>query len=298
MKYSLPSRDIIAASAEIMLEAHRFDAVVFVNSCDKVTPGMLMAAARVNLPAVFVPAGPMAAGEYKGQKFALPNMREFAGKHLIGEVSAEELETIEECGCPTPGSCAMIGTANTMSCLAEVLGMTLPLGATTPAVASAKLREARAAGKRVVELAREGIRAADIMTQSAFENALRVTQAVGGSTNSLLHLPAIASELGIKLDMRDVDRMSHSTPNIAKISPSSTYTMDDLHRAGGMPAVFRSLRSLVNQEALTVSGKTVGQIAEEADWTDTDVIRSIENAYDPQGAWPRSGVALPPRARW
>lgn len=283
MRYSLPSREIIAASAEIMLEAHRFDAVVFVNSCDKITPGMLMAAARVDIPAIFVPAGPMAAGEYKGQKFALPNMREFAGKYLIGEVSAEELVEIEECGCPTAGACAMIGTANTMSCLAEVLGMTLPRGATSPAVGAAKLREARQAGRRVIDLARQGTRPSDIMTYAAFENALRVAQAVGGSTNSLLHLPAIANELGIRLDMHDVDRMSHSTPYIAKISPSGTYTMDDLHRAGGMPAVARSLGSLLHQDSMTVSGKTVGEIAAEAEWPDQDVIRPVENAHSPQG---------------
>lgn len=283
MKYSLPSREIIAASAEIMLQAHQLDAVVFVNSCDKVTPGMLMAAARVNIPAIFVPAGPMAAGEHKGKKFALPNMREYAGRYLVGEVTEEELVEIEQCGCPTPGSCAMIGTANTMSCLAEVLGMTLPLGATTPAVAAAKLREAREAGRRVVALAREGIRPSDIMTYAAFENALRVTQAVGGSTNSLLHLPAIAAELGIKLDMHDVDRMNRSTPYIAKINPSGTYTMDDLHRAGGMPAVFKSLGGLLHTDALTVSGKTVGEIASGAEWSDQDVIRPLANAHAPEG---------------
>ena len=283
MKYSLPSREIIAASAEIMLEAHRLDAVVFINSCDKITPGMLMAAARVNIPAIFVPGGPMAPGVYEGRKFALPNMREFAGKYHVGEVSAAELERIEELGCPTAGSCAMIGTANTMSCLTEVLGMTLPLGATTPAVSAAKLREARTAGRRVMELLRAGIRPSHILTRAAFENALRVTQAIGGSTNSLLHLPAIAHEVGISLDMRDVDRVGKSTPYIARINPSGTYTMDDVHRAGGMPAVLKALRSLVNAEALTVSGATIGEIADAADWADQDVIRPLANAHAPEG---------------
>ncbi|MCL4465412.1 MAG: dihydroxy-acid dehydratase [Chloroflexi bacterium] len=283
MKYSLPSREIIAASAEIMLQAHRFDAVVFVSSCDKITPGMLMAAARVNIPAIFVPAGIMGPGVYQGKKFALPGMREYSGRHLVGEVSDEELAHIEELGCPTPGTCAMIGTANTMACLAEVLGMTLPLGATTPAVASAKLREARAAGRRVVALAREGVRPSDIMTRAAFENALRVTQAVGGSTNSLLHLPAIASELDIKLDMRDVDRANDSTPLIAKINPSGTHTMDDLHRAGGMPAVFQSLGALLNREAHNVCGRSVGEIADGAAWADREVIRPREEPYAPKG---------------
>ncbi|MHB1132068.1 MAG: dihydroxy-acid dehydratase [Chloroflexota bacterium] len=283
MSYSLPSREIIAASAEIMLQAHQFDAVVFVSSCDKITPGMLMAAARVNIPAIFVPAGIMAAGVYEGKKFALPGMREYSGRLLVGEVTEEELAQIEEIGCPTPGTCAMIGTANTMACLAEVLGMTLPLGATTPAVASAKLREARHAGRRVVELARQGVRPSDIMTRAAFENALSVTQAVGGSTNSLLHLPAIAHELDIKLDMRDVDRANDATPLIAKINPSGAYTMDDLHRAGGMPAVLQSLGELINRESLTVSGRTIGEVADAACWSDKDVIRPAAEPYAATG---------------
>lgn len=283
MKYSLPSRDIIAASAEIMLEAHRFDAVVFVNSCDKVTPGMLMAAARVNIPAIFVPAGPMAAGVYQGRKFALPNMREFAGKYHIGEVSAEELDHIEHLGCPGAGSCAMLGTANTMSCLTEALGMALPLGATTPALSAAKLREARLAGQRIVALAARGVRPSDIMTKTAFENALRVTQAIGGSTNSLLHLPAIAHECGIDLDMRDVDRACRETPYIAKINPSGTHTVDDLHNAGGMPAVYQSLGSLLDGSALTVSSQTIAQVAAAANWRNKEVIRPASDPYAPQG---------------
>ena len=298
MKYSLPSREIIAASAEIMLESHRFDAVVFVSSCDKITPGMLMAAARVNIPAIFVPAGIMAPGVYQGRKFALPNLREFAGKYLVGEVTDEELLHIEQVGCPTPGTCAMMGTANTMACLTEVLGMALPQGATTPAVASAKLREARAAGERVVALAAAGIRPSDIMTLSAFENALRVTQAMGGSTNTLLHLPAIANELDISLDMHDVDRASHSTPYIAKVNPSGTYTMDDLHRAGGVPAIFKSLGGLLETEAMTVSGKTVAEVAEAADWADQDVIRPVANAYSPEGGLATCGAVSPPGAPW
>ncbi|MDA8217946.1 MAG: dihydroxy-acid dehydratase [Dehalococcoidales bacterium] len=283
MKYSLPSREIIAASAEIMLQAHQFDAVVFVNSCDKITPGMLMAAARVNIPAVFVPAGPMAPGVYEGRKFALPNMREYAGKLHVGEITEAELEKVEEIGCPTAGSCAMIGTANTMSCLTEVLGMTLPLGATTPGVSAAKVREARQAGRLVVDLLARGVRPSDILTREAFENALRVTQAIGGSTNSLLHLPAIAHELDITLDMRDVDHAGQTTPYIARISPSGTCTMDDLHRAGGMPAVYKSLGSLLNVEARTVAGKTIGEVAEAAEWSDQEVIHPAAKPLAPQG---------------
>lgn len=284
MKYALPSRDVIAASVEIMLQAHRFDGAVLIPSCDKVTPGMLMAAARVNVPSIVVSGGPMAAGEHRGRRLALPNVREYAGAYLAGEIDAAEMRDIEESACPGPGACAMLGTANTMACLTEALGMSLPLSGTTPANSSAKLREARMAGRRVVELVREGIRPSDIMTEAAFHNAITVTMGIGGSTNSLLHLPAIAGELGLRLSLDQFDRIGRRTPYVASISPSSPRTVtEDLHRAGGVPAVLRVLRPLLEPEAPTVSGKTIGEIGAEAQWRDEDVIRSLDHPFAPEG---------------
>ena len=197
MKYSLPSREIIAASIEIMLQAHQFDAAVFISSCDKITPGMLMAAARVNIPVLMVPAGAMEAGEYAGQKIALSQTREFAGKYHAGEITAEQLAHIEEIACPSPGTCAMMGTANSMACLTEALGMSLPTSATMPSTSSAKLRNAREAGMRIMALLAENVCPLDIITADALENALRVAMAVGGSTNTILHLLGLAQEIGI-----------------------------------------------------------------------------------------------------
>ncbi|MCL4458685.1 MAG: dihydroxy-acid dehydratase [Chloroflexi bacterium] len=283
MKYVLPSRDIIALSIEIMLQAHRFDGVVLIPSCDKVTPGMLMATARVNIPGIVVSAGTMAPGWYQGRKIALSNVREFAGEYLAKRIGDEELFCVEQSGCPGPGTCAMLGTANTMACLTEVLGLSLPLSGTTPAVVSAKLREAEAAGMKVVELIQQNIRPADIMTISAFTNAIKVDMGIGGSTNSLLHLPAIARELGLALPLDLFDKISKTTPYIASINPSSPRTIDDLHNAGGIPAVLKSLASILDLDALTVSGKTIGQITAEAQWNDREVIRPLDNPIRPDG---------------
>lgn len=301
MSYSLPSRDIIAASAEIMIQAHRFDGAVFIASCDKVTPGMLMAAARVNVPSIFVSAGTMAPGRFRGRNIALPNTRELAGAYQIGELTAEELAQCEEEACPGPGTCAMIGTANTMACLTEALGMSLPLSGTTPAVAPEKLVEARAAGERVVALVREGIRPTDIMTPAALGNALRVEMAISGSTNSVLHLPAIARELGIEISLDDFDQVSRETPYIASVNPSGPRTMDEFHAAGGVPAVLRSLfqaepssagqgtldaprlASLIDGTARSVSGQSIGEIAAAAAWLDHDIIRPVDRPFKPDG---------------
>ena len=283
MKYSLPSREIIAASIEIMLEAHQFDGAVFISSCDKITPGMLMAAARVNIPAVFVPAGAMQAGEYEGEKIALSQTREFAGKYHTGEITAEQLAHIEEIACPSPGTCAMMGTANSMACLTEALGMSLPTSATMPATSSAKLRNARESGARIVSLLEKNVRPRDIMTIDALENALRVTMAIGGSTNTILHLLGLAQEIGLDFDLHHIDDVSRTTPYIAKIIPSGPDTIEDLHRSGGIPAVFKSIRRLLKPAALTVSGKTVGEIADTATWNNTNVIHSMDDPIRPDG---------------
>jgi len=283
MKYSLPSREIIAASVEIMLEAHQFDAAVFISSCDKITPGMLMAAARVNIPAIFVPAGTMQAGEYAGEKIALSQTREFAGKYHAGEISLEELAHIEEIACPSPGTCAMMGTANSMACLTEALGMSLPTSATMPATSSAKLRNARDSGARIIGLLEQKICPRDIMTADALENALRVAMAIGGSTNTILHLLGLAREIGVDFDLHHVDKISRTTPYIAKIIPSGPHTIDDLHRAGGIPAVCKAIRPLLKPNALTVSGHTVGETADAAKWADGNVIHSMDDPIRPDG---------------
>ena len=283
MKYSLPSREIIAASSEIMLEAHQFDAAVFISSCDKITPGMLMAAVRVNIPSIMVPAGAMKAGEYEGQKISLSQTREFAGKYHAGEITAEQLAYIEEIACPSPGTCSMMGTANSMACLTEALGMSLPTSATMPATSSAKLRNARESGMRIMQILEQNLRPLDIITPAALENALRVTMAVGGSTNTILHLLGLAQEIGTPFDLRHVDEISRTTPYIAKIMPSGPNAIEDLHNAGGIPAVLKSIRDLLQPDAVTVSGETIGEVADAAVWNDTSVIHSLEDPIRPDG---------------
>ncbi len=283
MKYSLPSRDIIAHSIEIMLEAHRFDGAVFLTSCDKITPGMLMAMARVNIPSIIIPPGAMMAGEYKGQKLTLSLMREFVGKYQAGLITKEELDKVEEAACPSLGSCSMIGTANTMACLCEVLGMSFPLSATTLANTSAKRREGVMAGKRIMELVREDIKPSDMMKQGAFINAVTVSMAIGGSTNSVLHIPAIAHEAGFEIGLDVFDRLSHTVPYISKINPSGPRTINDFHDAGGIPAVFKSLKEHLNCDMMTVAGKTIGEIADEAEWKDKDMIKPADEPISTQG---------------
>ena len=277
MHYALPSREIIAASVEIMLQAHQFDGAVFLSSCDKITPGMLMGASRVNIPSIFVPAGPMEDGDYQGKKITLTHMREFAGRFYAGKLSEEELYQIEELACPGPGTCAMMGTANTMACLTEALGMAFPLSATTPAISSEKLREAREGGGRIVGLIKEDMRPSRILTKKSFINALRVDMAIGGSTNAILHLPAIAYELGITLSLDEIDAISQSTPYLVAVVPSGPYTINDFHRSGGVPAVLASLSSLLYLETRGVTGKDLGTIGQEARWEDREIIRPMTN---------------------
>lgn len=283
MRYSLPSRDIIAYSIEIMLEAHRFDGAVFLTSCDKITPGMLMAMSRVNIPSIIIPPGAMLAGEYNGQKLTLSLMREYIGKCQAGQITEEELHKVEQVACPSLGSCSMIGTANTMACLCEVLGMSYPYSATTLANTSEKWREGRIAGNRIMELVKEDIKPLDIMTEEAFINAIIVSLAIGGSTNVVLHIPAIAHEARISISLKNFDELSSKVPYVSKINPSGSRTINDFHYAGGIPAVFKSLKGLIKYDPITVSGKTIGQIAEEAVWNDKSTIRPIDNPYSNEG---------------
>lgn len=283
MHYVLPSREIIAASVEIMLQAHQFDGAVFLSSCDKITPGMLMAAARVNIPAVFIPAGSMEAGDYEGRKITLSTMREFAGKYFAGELSLSELYGIEEVACPTPGTCSMMGTANTMACLCEALGMAPPLSATTPATSALKLRQANFAGQRVLQLIKEKVIPSKIMTREAFINALKVDMAIGGSTNAILHIPAISQELGISIDLDEINNISRSTPYLAGINPSGPYTINDFHKAGGVPAVLKVLSPLLFKEVISVSGEKIGQIAKGAKRWDKEVIHSLNDPVREDG---------------
>ena len=295
MAYSLVSRELIAATVEVMLEAHQFDGAVFVTSCDKITPGMLMAAARVNIPAIFVCAGQMEAGEYAGRRFALPTAREYAGRYEKGAISLEEMHRIEECACPTVGVCPMMGTASTMACLTEALGMALPLSATTPALAASKKREARQAGRRIVAMIQEDLRPLQILSEQAFWNALRVSMAIGGSTNSTLHLPAMAHEAGIQLGLHDIDQASRTTPYIVKIAPSGAATVNDLHRAGGIPAVMRSLERGLHTDAHTVSGRRLKAQISEARWTDRKLIRPMDSPMAPDGGLAVLYGSLAPR---
>jgi dihydroxy-acid dehydratase len=273
MRYSLPRREIIAASAEIMLQAHCFDGAVFVASCDKVTPGMLLAAARVDLPSVFLTAGPMATGRWKDQTLTLASMRECAGRFHRGEITGEELACIEEVALPGAGTCAMLGTANTMACLTEAMGLTLPASSTTPALSAAKAREADRAGQMAVELVGTGQTARAFLSIGSLRNALRVGMAIGGSTNLVLHLLALAQELGLDLDLRHVDEISRTTPYLSCLVPSGSHTLEDLDAAGGISAVMQSIAHLLDLQVPTVTGRPLSEVAAQARWVDRQLIR-------------------------
>ncbi|RLC59913.1 MAG: dihydroxy-acid dehydratase, partial [Chloroflexota bacterium] len=241
MHYSLPSRELIADSVEVMAQAHALDGLVFIPNCDKIVPGMLMAAARINIPAIFVSGGPMLAGRYQGQDVDLKNIFEAVGEYRAGRMSEEELQELEQAACPGCGSCAGLFTANTMNCLTEALGMALPGNGTVPAVTAARLRLAKRAGMQIMHLVRENICPRDVLTEAAFENAIAVDMAIGGSTNTVLHLPAIAHEAGVPLPLERFDAVSGRTPYLVKLSPSGPYHMQDLDEAGGIPAVMAEL---------------------------------------------------------
>lgn len=283
ISYSLPSRDVIADSIEIMLRAHCFDGAVFLGSCDKITPAMLMASLRVDIPSVFVQAGPMWNGCHDGSAITLSSMREYSGRVHAGKMTEDELARVEKTACPSTGSCAMMGTANSMSCVVEALGLSLPLSTTTPSFFSAKHREALAAGELVVDLVTRGVNPGKIVDRKALFNAMRVAFATGGSTNLVIHLQAIAQETGIELTLDEMGAVSASTPYLAKIHPSGSSTMNDFGSAGGVPAVMRSLGDLMETDACGITGRCVGEIARNAEWPHPDVIRPRENPYAAEG---------------
>ena len=285
MKYSLVTRDLIADSTEAMALAHQFDALVMVPNCDKNVPGLLMAAARINVPTVFVSGGPMLAGHVKGRKRSLSSMFEAVGEYSAGKLTADDVCEFEEKVCPTCGSCSGMYTANSMNCLTEVLGMGLRGNGTIPAVYSERIRLAKHAGMQVMEMYRQNIRPRDIMTEDAILNALTVDMALGCSTNSMLHLPAIAHEIGMDFDITFANEISAKTPNLCHLAPAGHTYMEDLNEAGGVYAVMNELnkKNLLYTECMTVTGKTVGENIEGCVNKDPDVIRPIENPYSETG---------------
>ena len=285
MHYSLPSRELIADSIETMALAHQLDALVLVTNCDKITPGMLMAAARVNIPAVLVSGGPMLAGRLGGRALSVSSVFEAVGTYKDGRLSDEELDEIEERACPGCGSCAGMFTANSMNCLAEALGMALPGNGTIPAVDARRIRLAKAAGTAVMDLLSRGIRPRDIMTVEAFFNALAVDMALGGSTNSILHLQAIAHEAGLSLSLEAAEAVSRRTPNLCRISPSGPHHIEDLDFAGGVPAVMKELAGagLINADLLTVAGGRIREQLDPARNLDASVIRTVQSPHSPTG---------------
>ncbi len=285
MKYSLVTRDLIADSTEAMAMAHGFDGLVMVPNCDKNVPGLIMAAARLNIPTVFVSGGPMLAGRVEGKKRSLSAMFEATGAYAAGKIDEEKLEEFAEKVCPTCGSCSGMYTANSMNCLTEVLGLGLKGNGTIPAVYSARIELAKHAGMQVMECVKKNIRPRDILTQEAFENALAADMAIGCSTNSMLHLPAIANECGIKIDLSHVNEISERTPNICHLAPAGPTYMEDLNEAGGIHAVLKELldAGLINGDVMTVTGKTLKENVASSFVIDPEVIRPIDNPFTKTG---------------
>jgi dihydroxy-acid dehydratase len=290
MKYSLASRELIADSIEIMATAHAFDALVMVGSCDKIVPGMLMAAARLNIPTIFISGGPMLAGIHPQsadglKKVDLISVFESVGAFKSGAMTEDELSEIEDAACPTCGSCAGMFTANSMNCLTEVIGMGLPGNGTIPAVMAARIRLAKSAGMKIMELLEKDITPLKIMTPEAFRNALTVDMALGCSTNTVLHLAAIAREAGVKFDLNLVNEISRLTPHLCALSPGGPHHVEDLNRAGGIPAILRELSGagLIHDDCLTVTGSPISETIRNAVVRNPDVIRSANQPYHPQG---------------
>ena len=285
MKYSLVTRDLIADSTECMALAHHFDALVMIPNCDKNVPGLLMAAARINVPTVFVSGGPMLAGHVKGKKTSLSSMFEAVGSYDAGKFTLEDVEECENNACPTCGSCSGMYTANSMNCLTEVLGMGLKGNGTIPAVYSERLILAKKAGMAVMDLYRKNIRPRDIMTAEAFENALTADMALGCSTNSMLHIPAIANECGISINLDMANAISAKTPNLCHLAPAGHAYMEDLNAAGGVYAVLNELtkKNLIHTDTMTVTGKTLGENIQGCINKNPDIIRPIDNPYSPTG---------------
>ncbi|MDD3612659.1 MAG: dihydroxy-acid dehydratase [Clostridia bacterium] len=286
MNYSLPSRELVADSIEAMAEANAFDAMVLIPNCDKIVPGMLMAAGRVNIPSLVVSGGPMLAGRRRGKVLDLTAMFEAVGSVSAGNMTEEELYQMEDYACPGCGSCSGMFTANSMNCLVEAIGMGLPGNGTIPAVYGERIRLAKEAGMKIMDLLERGLLPRDIMTLKAFENALTMDMALGCSTNSVLHLPAIAHDAGVMIDLDLVNVISSRTPNLCKLSPAGPHHMEDLYEAGGVQAVMKELakKNLLNLDQLTVAGKTIGEICEMADDPiDREVIRPIDEPYKQTG---------------
>jgi dihydroxy-acid dehydratase len=290
MRYSLASREIVADTVESMAQAHSLDALVLLPTCDKIVPGMLMAAARIDIPSIVVTGGPMLPGEYQGKSVDLINVFEGVGKVSAGEMTENELDKLERCACPGAGSCAGLFTANSMACLTEAMGMSLPYCATAHAVDSKKIQIARKSGEKILELLDKNITPSMIMTQDAFQNAVVVDMALGGSSNTALHIPAIAYELkekGVEVNLEIFDYLSRKIPHITAISPSGKHTMLDLDKAGGIPAVLKVLNDKVVLNVLTCTGKTLKENIEAAEVLDSEVIRSLDDPIHKEG-----GIAI------
>ncbi len=285
MKYSLSSRELIADSVESMAMAYPFDGLILIPNCDKIVPGMLMAAARLNIPALVISGGPMLSGEFQGKRTDLIKVFEYVGKAKVGEMTMEELNEAEGCACPGVGSCAGMFTANSMNCLTEVLGMGLPGNGTIPAVWAERIRLAKEAGMQVMELVEKNLRPSHILTPKAFENAVRVDLAFGGSTNTSLHLPAIAKEAGVALSLETFNTLSDRTPHLCFMAPGGPHDLHQLHQAGGIGALMQELSrgGMIHADALTVTGKTVGENIAKKRVLDPEVIHPLENPYHKTG---------------
>jgi dihydroxy-acid dehydratase len=287
MRYSLPSRELIADSVEIMMQAHSLDGMVMISNCDKVTPGMLMAAARLDVPAISVTGGAMKSGRLGKKKVGVDTVFEATGQAFVGKMSEKELAELEQVACPGCGSCNGMFTANTMACMTEALGMSLPGCATALAVSEAKTRIAKASGEKIVELIQKNLKPSSIMTKNAFENAVVIDTALGGSSNTVLHLSAIAREAGVSLPIMTFDDISRKVPHLANMVPSGTHDMEELDNAGGIPAIMKVLKQFLHTDNLTVTGKTVWENIKNAKVTDAEVIRPLSNPVHKEG-----GIAI------
>jgi dihydroxy-acid dehydratase len=285
MKYSLSSRELIADSIESMAMAYPFDGLVLIPNCDKIIPGMMMAAARLDIPAILVSGGPMLAGEFQGREIDLITVFESVGKVKVGEMTEKDLREVEGCACPGVGSCAGMFTANSMNCLAEVLGLALPYNGTIPAVFADRIRLGKKSGIQIMDLIQKKVTPSKILTEKAFENAITVDMAFGGSTNTSLHLPAVAREAGVKLSLQTFNRISEKTPHLCNMSPGGPYHIQDLHQAGGIPALMNELSrgGLIHRDPLTVTRKSIGENLKGKRVFNPEVIRPTERPYHPTG---------------
>ncbi len=283
MRYSLPSRELIADSVEIMMQAHRLDGMVMISNCDKVTPGMLMAAARLDVPAISVTGGAMKSGSLNGKKVGVDSVFEAVGRAFADKISNEELAKLEDVACPGCGSCNGMFTANTMACMTEALGMSLPYCATALAASAAKERIAKESGMKIVELIHNNVKPSSIMTKEAFENAVVVDTALGGSSNTVLHLSAIAKEAGVSLPIMTFDDISRKVPHLCNMVPTGSHDMEELDNAGGLPALMKELKKFLHTDALTVTEKTVAENIKNAQVTDAEVIRPLSNPVHKEG---------------